>query len=58
MKQKPPDGQQPMTDRCLQPTQSAGGLLFDEASHTYTLAGRKVPNVTQDRKSTRLNSSH
>ena len=45
MNQKPPDGQQPMTDRCLQPTQSAGGLLFDEASHTYTLDGRKVPSV-------------
>ena len=47
MNQKPPDGQQPMTVRCLQPTQSAGGLLFDEASHTYTLAGRRVPSVTQ-----------
>ena len=46
MKQKPPDGQQLRTNMDTSHT-SAGGLLFDEASHTYTLAGRRVPSVTQ-----------
>ena len=46
MNQKPPDGQQLRTNMDTSHT-SAGGLLFDEASHTYTLAGRRVPSVTQ-----------